>query len=364
MNQHNSGQRPDIQEEDTPVLPPPGRRHTGRERALGLLIALLIVVLPVGTGAAIIAITNIGIAKEQRIQAALTLFEKHFAAEELDAAEQELQKAKTIRSDHPRVKEAEKKLSHALALATRYKQGREFLTQKQWSSAIETLAPIKDYKDAKYLLMEARYEVARAAMAAKQWAEARRLLEALPPTYRDVQFLLQQVTREEASEKSRAALREVEQWLAVYARKKEVFGTVLETKKSVLEIEERLQAVNPKYLSPAERQRYRTVSARFRQVHSKVEAEIRAATRSVAIAARQEFAEQYERRLLNGGLDVYITLEGPEKTTMRIKYVLWSRPLVYKFINDEIIAKRFRELGFKKLIFDTGFGERWTWDIK
>jgi hypothetical protein len=62
--------------------------------------------------------------------------------------------------------------------------------------------------------------------------------------------------------------------------------------------------------------------------------------RRVAILAREQYVEKLERELLKQGCDVYSTLSGPDKTTLRMKYVLLSRPTL-RGLTSEVSRRRF-----------------------
>jgi hypothetical protein len=81
------------------------------------------------------------------------------------------------------------------------------------------------------------------------------------------------------------------------------------------------------------------------------------------IAAREVFAKQLERTYLDKGLDVYVSLEGPEKTTLTLKFVLFSRPLVHQFANDANAIAALRKAGFKKVRLTDGYHQAWTLDL-
>jgi hypothetical protein len=81
------------------------------------------------------------------------------------------------------------------------------------------------------------------------------------------------------------------------------------------------------------------------------------------IAAREYAAKEMERRFLDRGLDAHITAVGKDKTTLRLKYVLVSRPMVHQLANDTATMQSLRKAGFKKLILDDGYREQWTIDL-
>ncbi len=52
------------------------------------------------------------------------------------------------------------------------------------------------------------------------------------------------------------------------------------------------------------------------------------------LTARELFAQTAERNYLEKGMDVSLTLSGPDKTTIKFKYVLMSRPLVHQLTHS------------------------------
>jgi hypothetical protein len=67
--------------------------------------------------------------------------------------------------------------------------------------------------------------------------------------------------------------------------------------------------------------------------------------------------------MLEKGLDVYASAVGNNNTTFRIKFILTSRPLVYKLINDASFTGQLKDLGFKKFIMTDGYNDTWNVDL-
>jgi hypothetical protein len=85
--------------------------------------------------------------------------------------------------------------------------------------------------------------------------------------------------------------------------------------------------------------------------------------RVARIGARELFAKQLEKTYLNKELDVYVSVEGPDSTTLKLKFVLFSRPLVHQFANDAAAIAALREAGFKKVQLTDGYNQAWTLDL-
>jgi hypothetical protein len=79
-------------------------------------------------------------------------------------------------------------------------------------------------------------------------------------------------------------------------------------------------------------------------------------------------ASAVEENFVNGGMDVQVSAVGPENKTLKIKYALMSRPMVYQFENVHKMPEAARSRGFEKIIYTNGFssalGETWTVDLK
>jgi hypothetical protein len=86
--------------------------------------------------------------------------------------------------------------------------------------------------------------------------------------------------------------------------------------------------------------------------------------RKVSIKLREELSKRMEENLLKKGMDAEVYVSGLDKTTMRIKYVLFSRPFIYKLVNEGELLDNLEKSGFKKVIFDNKFGQTWTYTLK
>lgn len=75
---------------------------------------------------------------------------------------------------------------------------------------------------------------------------------------------------------------------------------------------------------------------------------------------RKTFAKEYERKLLDKGMDVYVTTIGKDCSTLKLKWVLVSRPLVHQICNEDGMMGTLRSLGFKKFILADGYDKSWT----
>lgn len=82
-----------------------------------------------------------------------------------------------------------------------------------------------------------------------------------------------------------------------------------------------------------------------------------------AIAARKSHAEQMEDRFLTAGFDMHVYAEGDAATTLRLRYVLMSRPVIYKLVNETKLREDARRLGFRRIVFASGHDTPYVYDL-
>lgn len=75
------------------------------------------------------------------------------------------------------------------------------------------------------------------------------------------------------------------------------------------------------------------------------------------------FASATEEIFIKSGMDIKITAAGAKKEQLRLKYVLMSQPLVYKFQNDAKLPEQARLLGFEKIVYSDGYDATWNVDL-
>jgi hypothetical protein len=80
-------------------------------------------------------------------------------------------------------------------------------------------------------------------------------------------------------------------------------------------------------------------------------------------AEREAIIDRLESNLLKQGMDFYFNWEGPGGDTLRIKYVLMSRPVVYNITNETDFLNNLRAVGVKKVIFTDGYDESWSYNL-
>jgi hypothetical protein len=84
---------------------------------------------------------------------------------------------------------------------------------------------------------------------------------------------------------------------------------------------------------------------------------------SVGEQQREIYASVLTESFVKNGMDVKISATGAKKDVLRLKFVLMSQPLVYKFQNELKIPEQARSFGFKKVIYTDGYNETWTVDL-
>ena len=84
---------------------------------------------------------------------------------------------------------------------------------------------------------------------------------------------------------------------------------------------------------------------------------------TVSQQQRTIYASATEEIFVKSGMDVKVSASGTKKDQLRLKYVLMSQPLVYKFQNEVKLPQQARVLGFKKIIYSDGYNETWNVDL-
>lgn len=79
---------------------------------------------------------------------------------------------------------------------------------------------------------------------------------------------------------------------------------------------------------------------------------------------REEVVGKLERYFVGKDMYVHVELEGDEKTVLRMEYMFWSRPLVYRVVNGTGFLPALKNTGFTKVIFDATHDYSWTYDLE
>jgi len=86
------------------------------------------------------------------------------------------------------------------------------------------------------------------------------------------------------------------------------------------------------------------------------------AGREEMIKKRQALAKELDRDFLSKGFDVKIDLSGPDKTVIKMDSVVFSRPLVYVFVEKSDLLPKLRDVGFAEVVFSNK-KIKYEWDI-
>ena len=151
-----------------------------------------------------------------------------------------------------------------------------------------------------------------------------------------------------------------------------------ESRKTVDEIEARVKANDlhlKKYYATPEQVRDATADliklgvvkglydASKAKDEKKLSARAEALAAKVSMQQRTLYASTMEQIFVKSGLDIQVTAGGAKKDQLRLRYVLMSKPLVYKFQNEMKMDEQARAFGFKKLVFSDGYDETWTIEL-
>lgn len=80
------------------------------------------------------------------------------------------------------------------------------------------------------------------------------------------------------------------------------------------------------------------------------------------IKKRKALAKELDRDFLSKGFDVNIDLGGSDKTVLKMDCVVFSRPLVYVFVEKSDLLQRLRNAGFTEVVFSNK-KIKYSWDI-
>lgn len=94
-----------------------------------------------------------------------------------------------------------------------------------------------------------------------------------------------------------------------------------------------------------------------------------AGLRDIAKKQRLAWADKYETKLLDEGLDVRVRVSGQRKDRLTITYVLFNRAWAHKItdggsMNQGAFLPTLQELGFRRVTFADGFMESFFYDLE
>ena len=82
------------------------------------------------------------------------------------------------------------------------------------------------------------------------------------------------------------------------------------------------------------------------------------------VDGRKAFARRVENEFLKSGMDVTLTTSGPKATTLNFRYVLVSRPFLYKLANESAFLANCKSAGFARVHFTDGYSASANYDLK
>lgn len=80
--------------------------------------------------------------------------------------------------------------------------------------------------------------------------------------------------------------------------------------------------------------------------------------------ARASFAKDLENSYLDKGINADVTVSGPAKTNLRIKWALVSKVAAHQLDKNDQFWSNVQEMGFKKVILTDGYDESFSWTVK
>lgn len=81
-----------------------------------------------------------------------------------------------------------------------------------------------------------------------------------------------------------------------------------------------------------------------------------------AVKRRQELARELDREFLSKGFDVKVELRGSVKDTIFLDCVLFSRPMVFFFLDKSDLVKTLKNAGFREVTFSNK-AIKYSWEI-
>jgi translation elongation factor EF-1beta len=85
------------------------------------------------------------------------------------------------------------------------------------------------------------------------------------------------------------------------------------------------------------------------------------------VGGRRSYAKLLENNFLRNSMDATVTIEGDKGSTLRVKYIGFTRPTMFKLQEEGKLIPEIIEAattrGFRKLIMWNGYDLSWTWDL-
>jgi hypothetical protein len=81
------------------------------------------------------------------------------------------------------------------------------------------------------------------------------------------------------------------------------------------------------------------------------------------VDGRKQFVRETTTNFLKAGMDVTLTTTGAKATTLTFRYVLVSRPFLYKLMNDTQFIENCKSVGFTSIYFTDGHDASATYNV-
>jgi hypothetical protein len=81
------------------------------------------------------------------------------------------------------------------------------------------------------------------------------------------------------------------------------------------------------------------------------------------VDGRKAYADQLEKNMLSDGMDAHVSASGAKGTTLVIRYILVSRPFLYKLMNETPFLENIKKEGFTTVHFTNGYDLNGSYDI-
>lgn len=78
---------------------------------------------------------------------------------------------------------------------------------------------------------------------------------------------------------------------------------------------------------------------------------------------RDQMAKTVENSMLDEGYNVDVTAEGPDHTTLRLRWIFVSKVFAHQLSQRTEVFENARKIGFKKIVATDGYDETWTWKL-
>lgn len=107
----------------------------------------------------------------------------------------------------------------------------------------------------------------------------------------------------------------------------------------------------------------RTARAGVARQSERAAAELRRLNESAKAESRRQFASALERNYLSQGMDVTVRTSGQNATTLRVTWILVSRPMAYQLSDSPELFSNLRNQGFRRFEISDGYDHSWYWKL-